>query len=215
MFPFKIQTLTPDPDAYFGAALRAAHLAALRAVGNAWATTIIPKHFLTNAGATYRYQKRTNRYTRRKGRGRGPLVYTGDTKAAALTQQEIRPTPQRLRVILKLPDYIQTRRLRDPGPILESINDQLDKLRDQAATAAARGNIGAVARIQERITNLEANVKTLIQRGRLAQNYPPIKEELTRTLTTEYKELLAIYTTAGKQALTTARIRPSSDLAMA
>lgn len=80
------------------------------AIGTKWTEDMLPNHFKVAATAKYGYQKRTDKYLRRKlraGHGYTPLVYTGLLKRSLVNfAQRVMAFPTRATVRLVGPSYL-------------------------------------------------------------------------------------------------------------
>lgn len=111
---------------------------AMHSVGIKWITDFNRPHYLPGAASKYGYQKRKEKYTRRKRRQYGhttPLVWSGTTKAAALGPLFPRSTPKRTRANIPAPGYVKIRSRRGRPPVGDEMtrtipaeNDALSRL---------------------------------------------------------------------------------------
>ena len=179
----KITEVVTDPKVYFKEALTAAHMDAMKAVGLAWHSRMLPRHFIGGAGQFYGYKKRGLTYTKAKQMsGRPPLVYSGKLRAAALAQAEIKVSPKRLSVKMpNLPNYVSVGRVGDRDAAIQRLEKAI----------AAGKNVKQNRRALERIKN-----------SKTAGRYPDIlKHELITTNPQEVTKLLKVYEEEAQKSL--------------
>jgi len=138
----------------------------LKAIGSLWHKEFLPRHFRRGAQRRYGYQRRSQRYLKRKQRAaeRGmiprsslgkPLVFTGVSEEQISRRSDITSTSKRARVKMSAPKHFFQHR-KDYGQ--SDKVEEVTRIVEQEATAMAKELSDAIA------ATLNENQETEVKR---------------------------------------------------
>lgn len=197
MIGFEIDEKMPDLSAIKKKYSREAVQRGLRAAGQAWHAQFLPMHFEGGAQGRYNYKQRSRVYQKRKRKGQPYLVWTGATRDKAKSGATIRVAGLTAKVTMKLPDYIEGNRVSYDEALrittrYRQLQQRLRKARD--LQGAFGGKVEGFGDLYDKAEDYKALYQEKVARlGKRSKSnsryYPPVKEEIKRTVPSEEKEL--------------------------
>lgn len=158
----------------------------LKAIGKEWWSTMLPKHFVSEAYNEYGFAKRSKKHERRKKRNYGhsnPLEFTGKTKNTMLSNLPVpKITSKKMEMQFKgIPKYIYYSTQREPTEIEKTLN-QYDNIWEAQRKLSAEGKRLSLKYLSK--------VKQGLIKGK--NKLPPMRNELIAVSDKEVKRLAKI-----------------------